>query len=148
MNEGTEAGFNRKEHEIKEPTTKEEGKVLIAKLKDLSKCIDFFVGEQELENELANRIIFAKERETGEKASEELYTQAKQAVEGLKAYKREKEGVHKAIREVEQKWGLLGSTIESIGPWKEYNSNRSNTADLTYGELYRFINRFVNKQHK
>ena len=148
MNEGTESESNKKEHEIQEPTTKEEGRELIAQLKDLSECVDFFVEEQVLETELANRIIFAKEREPEERASEELYTQAKRAEEGLKLYKREKEGVQKAIRELEQKWGLLGSTIESIGPWKEYNSNRSNTADLTYRELYRYINKTNNKQYK
>ena len=124
---------------VREPTTKEEAKALIAKLKDIEGSIGFIIEEQRLDKVGKDSKIFVVERQGGEKAHWELYNKRRSIKVGINTYKSNKEQINNIIKELEQRWGLEGIEIEAQEPWTKFNNNNNNTADLTYSELYRYI---------
>ena len=141
VEEGTE-GNNKAVSDkiVTEPTTKQEARILIAKLKDLGNCIEFFVEDQRLEKIEIDSEIFDIER-AGEIAPYTLWQQSRQAKEEIKNNQEQHEKVKRVIRDIEREWDISEGEIGAIGPWQDSLDNYRSRVDLSYGGLYDFVNR-------
>ena len=113
---------------------------MIAKLKDLGNCIEFFVEDQRLEKIEIDSEIFDIER-AGEIAPYTLWQQSRQAKEEIKNNQEQHEKVKRVIRDIEREWDISEGEIEAIGPWQDSLDNYRSRVDLSYGGLYDFVNR-------
>ena len=139
--EGTEGNNEAASDKIvTEPTTKQEARILIAKLKDLGNCIEFFAEDQRLEKIEIDSEIFDIER-AGEIAPYTLWQQSRQAKEEIKNNQEQHEKVKRVIRDIEREWDISEGEIGAIGPWQDSLDNYRSRVDLSYGGLYDFVNR-------
>lgn len=133
------------EETITEPTTKQGAKLLIAQLKDLANCIEFFAEDQRLEKIEINSEIFELERQ-GEIAPYILWQQSRQATQEIKSNREQFEKVKNTISEIKQEWEISEDEVEAVGPWQDSIDNYRSRVDLTYGALYDYINGKRNNQ--
>ena len=122
-----EEGTARNNKEIREetatePTTTEEARILIAKLKDLRNYIEVCVEDKRLEKIGTDSEIFVLERE-GEIAPYTLWQHSRQTKEELKRDQQQHEKIKRAIKDIEQKWDICEEGIEAIGPWQDSLNN-------------------------
>jgi len=141
VEEGTEGNNEATSDKIvTEPTTKQEARILIAKLKDLGNCIEWLAEDHKLEEIEIDSEIFDLER-AGEIAPYTLWQQSRQAKEEIKSNREQREKVKRVIRGIEREWDISEEEIEAIGPWQDSLDNCRSRVDLSYGGLYDFVNR-------
>ena len=140
VKEGTEGNNEATSDKIvTEPTTKQEARILIAKLKDLGNCIEWLAEDHRLEKIEIDSEIFDLER-AGEIAPYTLWQQSRQAKEEIKSNREQREKVKRVIRGIEREWDISEEEIEAIGPWQDSLDNYRSRVDLSYGGLYDFVN--------
>ena len=140
VEEGTEGNNEATSDKIvTEPTTKQEARILIAKLKDLGNCIEWLAEDHRLEKIEIDSEIFDLER-AGEIAPYTLWQQSRQAKEEIKSNREQREKVKRVIRGIEREWDISEEEIEAIGPWQDSLDNYRSRVDLSYGGLYDFVN--------
>ena len=140
VEEGTEGNNEATSDKIvTEPTTKQEARILIAKLKDLGNCIEWLAEDHKLEEIEIDSEIFDLER-AGEIAPYTLWQQSRQAKEEIKSNREQREKVKRVIRGIEREWDISEEEIEAIGPWQDSLDNYRSRVDLSYGGLYDFVN--------
>ena len=140
VEEGTEGNNEATSNKIvTEPTTKQEARILIAKLKDLGNCIEWLAEDHRLEKIEIDSEIFDLER-AGEIAPYTLWQQSRQAKEEIKSNREQREKVKRVIRGIEREWDISEEEIEAIGPWQDSLDNYRSRVDLSYGGLYDFVN--------
>ena len=140
VEEGTEGNNEATSDKIvTEPTTKQEARILIAKLKDLGNCIEWLAEDHRLEKIEIDSEIFDLER-AGEIAPYTLWQQSRQAKEEIKSNREQQEKVKRVISGIEREWDISEEEIEAIGPWQDSLDNYRSRVDLSYGGLYDFVN--------
>ena len=140
VEEGTEGNNEATSDKIvTEPTTKQEARILIAKLKDLGNCIEWLAEDHKLEEIEIDSEIFDLER-AGEIAPYTLWQQSRQAKEEIKSNREQREKVKRVISGIEREWDISEEEIEAIGPWQDSLDNYRSRVDLSYGGLYDFVN--------